>query len=80
MNDPVRNDKEERVPPETVEHMREMGSFGMQTPTEYGGLGLTNTQSARLGQIVGGNDLGIGIFLGAHQVCMCVCMYICMCV
>ena len=44
-----------------------MGAFGLQVPTEYGGLGLTNTQYARLVEIVGGCDLGIGIALGAHQ-------------
>ena len=30
-------------------------------------MGLTNTQYARLTEIVGGNDLGVGIFIGAHQ-------------
>lgn len=39
----------------------------MQVPTELGGLGLSNTQYARLVEIVGGNDLGVGITLGAHQ-------------
>jgi len=34
---------------------------------ELGGLGLSNTQYARLTEIVGGNDLGLGIFMGAHQ-------------
>ena len=32
-----------------------------------GGLGLTNTQYARLVEIVGAHDLGVGITLGAHQ-------------
>ena len=44
-----------------------MGAFGLQVPTELGGVGLTNTQYARLTEIVGGNDLGVGIFIGAHQ-------------
>ena len=30
-------------------------------------MGLTNTQYARLTEVVGGNDLGVGIFIGAHQ-------------
>ncbi len=47
--------------------MRELGAFGLQVPTELGGLGLSNTQYARLTEIVGGNDLGLGIFMGAHQ-------------
>ena len=47
--------------------MRELGAFGLQVPTELGGLGLSNTQYARLTEIIGGNDLGLGIFMGAHQ-------------
>ena len=40
-----------------------------------GGIGLNNTQYGRLVEIVGGNDLGLGIVLGAHQVSML--MYCC---
>ncbi len=47
--------------------MRELGAFGLQVPTELGGLGLSNTQYARLTEIIGANDLGLGIFMGAHQ-------------
>lgn len=39
----------------------------MQVPAEYGGVGLNNTQYARLVEIVGNHDLGVGITLGAHQ-------------
>lgn len=39
-----------------------------------GGLGLTNTQYARLVEIVGSHDLGVGITLGAHQVII-ICSY-----
>jgi alkylation response protein AidB-like acyl-CoA dehydrogenase len=46
---------------------RELGAFGLQVPVDLGGVGLTNTQYARLTEIVGGNDLGVGIFIGAHQ-------------
>jgi very long chain acyl-CoA dehydrogenase len=34
---------------------------------DLGGIGLTNTGYARLTEIIGGNDLGLGIHLGAHQ-------------
>lgn len=39
----------------------------VQVPAEYGGLGCSNTQYARLVEIVGASDLGVGILLGAHQ-------------
>lgn len=68
MNDAARNDREETVPPEIVEQLREMGAFGLQVPSELSGVGLTNTQYAKMVEIVGAYDLGIGIFLGAHQV------------
>merc|ERR1739838_663872 len=66
-NDPLLNDQLESVPEETVQALRDFGAFGLQVPTELGGVGLTNTQYARLTEIVGGNDLGVGIFIGAHQ-------------
>ena len=34
---------------------------------ELGGIGLTNTQYARMIEILGKYDLGLSIFLGAHQ-------------
>ena len=34
-------------------------------------VGLSNTQYARLVEIVGAHDLGVGITLGAHQVGLC---------
>ena len=67
-NDAARNDKEEQVPPEIMEQLREMGAFGLQVPSDLDGVGLTNTQYARMVELVGGYDLGIGICLGAHQV------------
>ena len=67
MNDAARNDREEGMPAEIFEQLKEMGAFGLQVPTELGGVGLTNTQYARMVEIVGGYDLGIGIALGAHQ-------------
>merc|ERR1719237_1373142 len=66
-NDPLMNDQMETVPEETVNALRELGAFGLQVPVELDGVGLTNTQYARLTGVVGGNDLGVGIFIGAHQ-------------
>lgn len=47
--------------------LAELGAFGLQVPEELGGVGLSNTQYARMVEIVGAHDLGVGIFLGAHQ-------------
>ena len=66
-NDPMLNDQLEKVPEATVNALRELGAFGLQVPVELDGVGLSNTQYARLTEVVGGNDLGVGIFIGAHQ-------------
>ena len=47
--------------------MGELGAFGLQVPVELGGVGLSNTQYARMGEIIGAHDLGLGIVTGAHQ-------------
>lgn len=67
VNDAARNDRESSVNEETLQGLREMGAFGLQAPVEYDGVGLNNTQYARMVEIVGGFDLGVGIVLGAHQ-------------
>ncbi|KAG9351681.1 hypothetical protein JZ751_022932 [Albula glossodonta] len=67
VNDPAKNDLLEKVEDSTMEGLKEMGAFGLQVPADLGGLGLTNTQYARLVEIVGMHDLGVGITLGAHQ-------------
>lgn len=61
------NDAIEAVEPHSLEGLWELGAFGLQVPQDLGGLGLNNTQYARLVEIVGSHDLGVGITLGAHQ-------------
>ncbi|KAF3697902.1 Very long-chain specific acyl-CoA dehydrogenase, mitochondrial [Channa argus] len=67
VNDPAKNDALEKVEDHTMQGLKEMGAFGLQVPADLSGLGLSNTQYARLVEIVGGHDLGVGITLGAHQ-------------
>ncbi|MEM7666535.1 MAG: acyl-CoA dehydrogenase family protein [Pseudomonadota bacterium] len=38
----------DRVPPEIVDEMRDMGLFGISVPEEYGGAGLNTSQYARV--------------------------------
>lgn len=40
--------EEDRVPPEIIDEMRDMGLFGISVPEEYGGAGLNMTQYARV--------------------------------
>ncbi|XP_036301434.1 complex I assembly factor ACAD9, mitochondrial isoform X3 [Pipistrellus kuhlii] len=59
-------DQEGKIPTETLEKLKSLGLFGMQVPEEYGGLGLSNTMYARLGEIVS-LDGSIAVTLAAHQ-------------
>jgi len=67
VNDPAKNDELAEIEEHTYEGLKEMGAFGIQVPEEMNGLGLNNTQYARLAEIVGRHDLGVGIAIGAHQ-------------
>ncbi|KAF7649405.1 hypothetical protein LDENG_00141690 [Lucifuga dentata] len=64
--DSAKIDHEARIPPETLDGLKELGLFGMQVPEEYGGLGLSNTMYARLGEITA-LDGSIAVTLAAHQ-------------
>lgn len=67
VNDPAKNDMMEQVEESTMQGLKDLGAFGLQVPSELGGVGLCNTQYARLVEIVGMHDLGVGVILGAHQ-------------
>lgn len=67
VNDPAKNDAAAQIEERTLAGLWELGAFGLQVPGELGGLGLSNTQYARLVEVVGAHDLGVGITLGAHQ-------------
>ena len=44
--------QEDRIPPEIVDEMRDMGLFGISVPEEYGGAGLNMSQYARIVNIM----------------------------
>ena len=67
VNDAALNDAMENVPDEVLSQAKEMGLMGALVPPEYGGLGMKNTQYAKLTEVVGATDLGLGIVTGAHQ-------------
>lgn len=66
-NDASKNDETASVPAEISAALGEMGAFGLQVSPELGGVGLSATGYARMVEIVGAADLGVGIYLGAHQ-------------
>ncbi|TMS33817.1 hypothetical protein L596_001509 [Steinernema carpocapsae] len=67
VNNPVKNDETASIPKEVLSQFAEYGAFGAVVPEDYEGAGLNNTQMARLAEIVGSSDLGLGVVMGAHQ-------------
>ncbi|XP_053666341.1 very long-chain specific acyl-CoA dehydrogenase, mitochondrial-like [Anopheles marshallii] len=67
VNDPVKNDVNASIDEKTTGALWDLGAFSLMVAPEYGGLGLNNTQYSRMCDIIGGQDLGLGIFIGAHQ-------------
>ncbi|XP_048403551.2 complex I assembly factor ACAD9, mitochondrial isoform X4 [Stegostoma tigrinum] len=59
-------DMHARISPETMKGLKELGLFGQQVPVEHGGLGLSNTMYARIGEITS-LDGSIAVTLAAHQ-------------
>uniref|UniRef100_A0A8C4E5K4 Complex I assembly factor ACAD9, mitochondrial n=1 Tax=Dicentrarchus labrax TaxID=13489 RepID=A0A8C4E5K4_DICLA len=64
--DSAKIDREAKIPPETLNGLKELGLFGVMIPEEYGGLGLSNTMYARLAEITS-LDGSIAVTLAAHQ-------------
>jgi acyl-CoA dehydrogenase len=49
-----RVERDDAVPAEIVQEMREMGLFGLSIPEEFGGLGLSMTEEVRVALALGG--------------------------
>ncbi|VDP34118.1 unnamed protein product [Heligmosomoides polygyrus] len=67
VNDVVKNDETAEIPKEVLAKFAELGAFGAVVPPEYEGAGMINSQMARLAEVVGSHDLGLGVVMGAHQ-------------
>ncbi|MDH3208365.1 MAG: acyl-CoA dehydrogenase family protein [Gemmatimonadota bacterium] len=60
-------DREGWVPQDVLDGLAELGAFGIKTPIEYGGLGLSQLSYVRALSIVGSRCGSTGAFLSAHQ-------------
>jgi alkylation response protein AidB-like acyl-CoA dehydrogenase len=65
--DSDRIDREGKIDPEVLDHLRQIGAFGIKIPTEYGGLGFNQSEYARAMQMVGTADGNLVALLSAHQ-------------
>lgn len=64
--DTAKIDREKNIPKEILDGLKSLGLFGLQVPTEYGGLGLTATEYARICEVTG-KDASVGVTLAAHN-------------
>lgn len=60
-------DRDGWVPQEVLDGLAEIGAFGIKTPVEYGGLGLSQLSYNRALIIVASRCGSTGAFLSAHQ-------------
>src|SRR5258707_1243977 len=58
--------QEECYPQELVEKMASLGFFGMNIPSEYGGLGLDRPTMMDIDLELGRGWLSLGALLGSH--------------
>jgi len=65
--DPVEIDETGEYPSAVVQGLTELGAFGMKIPTEYGGLGFSQSEYSKVMEIVGGYDANVTALLSAHQ-------------
>ena len=60
-------DRNSKVPENVVDGLRELGCFGIKIPTEYGGLGFSQTVYNRAISMVASLDGSVATLLSAHQ-------------
>ena len=60
-------DRTREIPDDVIAGLAEMGAFGIKIPTEYGGLGLSQTNYTRAAEIVGGTCASTVALMSAHQ-------------
>jgi acyl-CoA dehydrogenase len=62
-----RLEEEDRVPPEIIDEMRSLGLFGLSTPVEYGGLGLTLEDEVRVAFELGNTSLAFRALIAVNN-------------
>lgn len=60
-------DRTGEIPEEVIEGLAKLGAFGIKIPTEYGGLGLSQTNYSRAAMLLGKYCGNLTALLSAHQ-------------
>jgi alkylation response protein AidB-like acyl-CoA dehydrogenase len=65
--DPEAIERDDHVPPEVIQGLKDLGAFGMKIPREYGGLGLSQRGYNRAISVISTYCAPLGVWLSAHQ-------------
>jgi alkylation response protein AidB-like acyl-CoA dehydrogenase len=65
--DPDAIDRTGEIPDEVIEALASIGAFGIKVPTQYGGLGLSQTNYCRAAMRLGGYCGNLTALISAHQ-------------
>jgi alkylation response protein AidB-like acyl-CoA dehydrogenase len=65
--DPDEIDRTGEIPAAVVEELAKLGAFGIKISTQYGGLGLSQTNYCRAAMLLGGYCGNLTALLSAHQ-------------
>jgi alkylation response protein AidB-like acyl-CoA dehydrogenase len=65
--DPEEVERNSKIPEHVVKGLAELGAFGIKIPTEYGGLGLSQTSYNRAVSLASSWESTVGVLLSAHQ-------------
>ncbi|MFI2208133.1 acyl-CoA dehydrogenase family protein [Streptomyces sp. NPDC020141] len=60
-------EREDRIPDEVINGLRELGALGMKIDVKYGGLGLTQVYYNKALALIGSASPAVGALLSAHQ-------------
>lgn len=65
--DPVKIDKEAKIPKSVIEGLGELGLLSLTIPKEHGGLGLSQYTYCRAMEVIAGKCAATALFINAHQ-------------
>lgn len=60
-------DEEERIPPELIQKIKDLGLLGAAFPPEYGGGGFGELGYCVMQEEIARGDMSVATFIGAHQ-------------
>ena len=61
-------DREDRVPHDLIDQMKELGLFGITVPEEYGGMGLDYTTFASIFEELSMGLMSLSGAIGTHHI------------